>query len=116
MAAATHNFLIEQGTTFTKSFIWKDSTGSVISLTGFTARMQIRQNVSASSALLTATTENGKIDIVDDQGKIIISLSATDTAALNFNTAVYDLELISSASEVTRLVGGTITLSLEVTR
>lgn len=116
MAAATHNFLIEQGTTFTKSFIWKDSTGAVINLTGFTARMQIRQNVSSSSALLSATTENGKIVIVAADGKVTINFSAADTAGLNFNTAVYDLELISSASEVTRLVGGTITLSLEVTR
>lgn len=116
MAAATHNFLIEQGTTFTKSFIWKDSNGTVINLTGFTARMQFRQNISSSSVLLSATTENSKIVITGAEGKVTINLSASDTAALNFSTAVYDLELISSASEVTRLVGGTVTLSLEVTR
>jgi tRNA threonylcarbamoyladenosine modification (KEOPS) complex Pcc1 subunit len=116
MAAATHNFLIEQGTTFTKSFIWKDSAGDVINLTGFTARMQFRQNVSSSSILLSATTENSKIVITGAEGKVTINLSASDTAALTFSTAVYDLELISSASEVTRLVGGTVTLSLEVTR
>lgn len=116
MAAATHNFLIEQGTTFTKSFIWKDSAGDVINLTGFTARMQFRQNISSSSILLSATTENSKIVITGAEGKVTINLSASDTAALTFITAVYDLELISSASEVTRLVGGTVTLSLEVTR
>lgn len=116
MTAAVHNFTIEQGATLSKSFVWKDSNGDAIDLTGYTARMQIRENVSASTALVSATTENSKIDIVDAEGKVTVTLSATETAGLTFKTAVYDLELISASSVVTRLVGGTITLSLEVTR
>ena len=42
--------------------------------------------------------------------------SATQSAALDFNSAVYDLEIVSPAGVVTRLVQGTVTLSREVTR
>ena len=44
---------------------------------------------------------------------IKLSMTATATAALDFETAVYDLELVSGA-EVTRLIEGIVTLSKEV--
>jgi len=44
---------------------------------------------------------------------IELSMSATATAALDFDTGVYDLELVSG-TEVTRLLEGIVTLSREV--
>lgn len=116
MAAASHDFTIEQGVTTAKSFIWKDSAGEVIDLTGYTARMQIRESITSTSTLLSATTANGQLVIVAAQGKVTLTLTATETAALSFTTGVYDIEMVSSGGAVTRLVEGTITLSKEVTR
>lgn len=116
MAAASHDFTIEQGVTTAKAFIWKDSAGDVIDLTGYTARMQIRETIASNSTLLSATNANGQLVITAAQGKVTLTLTATETAALSFTTGVYDLELISGSGTVTRLVEGTVTLSKEVTR
>lgn len=60
MASAEYNFTIEQGTSFNKSFVWKDGTGTPVGLLGYRIRMQVRQSTSAEDVLLEATTENGR--------------------------------------------------------
>lgn len=116
MSAGTYDFYIEQGATFTKTVTWKDSNGSPINLTGYTARMQFRPSVNSSTVLASATTENGKIVLGGGDGTIAITFSATDTAAFGFISAVYDLELASSGGFVTRLLEGGVEVSKEVTR
>lgn len=117
MVAANHNFTIEQGTTFSKTFIWKTGAGNqVVDITDFTARMQIREKITSPAAILSATTANSKLAITGDEGKVTLTISATETGAFAFTTALYDLELTSPDNEVTRLVQGTITLSPRVTR
>ena len=116
MAAATHDFIIEQGVTTSKAFIWKDSAGDVIDLTGYSARMQIRESLASNSTLLSATNANGQLVIAAADGKVTLTLTATETAALTFTSGLYDLELVSSGGTVTRLVQGTVTLSKEITR
>lgn len=116
MPAQTLNLTIEQGATFTKTLVWKDSNGDPIDLSGYTARMQIRRTITSCDVLVDATTENGKITLTPEEGKIDIRLEAAETEALDFREAVYDLELQSADGFVTRLVQGTVELSLEVTR
>ena len=116
MSAATYNFALEQGATLLKPIIYKDSTGAVVNLTGFSARMQIRRSVSDDEVLLNMTSTNGKIQIVPLEGKITLIFSAADTAQLDFSKAKYDLEVVSGDGSVTRLLQGEIMLSKEVTR
>jgi hypothetical protein len=87
-----------------------------VNLTGFTARMQIRASLEDDDTLASLTTENGGITLGGTAGTVALLLSATDTAALDFTSAVYDLELISSGGVVTRLLSGAVTLVPEVTR
>lgn len=105
---------IYQGATFRKQLIWKID-GVVVNLTGFTARMQIRLAVDSDVSLLELTTENGRIDITDIEGKIDLVISASDTELLDFSSAVYDLELVDG-TEIFRLCQGSVTLHKEVTR
>ena len=85
------------------------------SLSGVTARMQIREKLTSTTTLDDLTTENGKI-VVDDTNKTItIVLSAIATAAYTFKTAVYSMELISG-SVVTPFIYGNLTLDSEITR
>jgi len=116
MTAAVYNFVIEQGATLDKVFVWKDSTGAVIPLTGYTAKMQIRQTVSSSTILLDLSTLNGRIILTPLSGQIQLLVSATDTAAITWQRGKYDLELVSSTGVVTRLLYGEVEVSKEVTR
>lgn len=116
MPAATYDLFVEQGATFIKTITWKDSAGDEVNLTGYTARMQFRSSVNSSTILASATTEDGRIVLGGAAGTIAITFDADDTAAFNFVSAVYDLELESAAGFVTRLLEGGVEVSKEVTR
>jgi len=116
MAAASYDILIEQGATFSRTFIWKDSEEVAVDLTDYTARMQIRRTKSNSTSLAEATTENGYIELGGDEGTVIVTIPASVTADFEFLRGVYDIELIDSEGVVTRLVEGAVEVSREVTR
>jgi len=110
------NLVIEQGTTFNPVLTYSDSAGTAIDLTGYTARMQIRLKRTSATFLHELTTENGGITLGGAAGTIALLISATDTAAFTFTTAIYDLELITAGGIVTRLLQGSVTLSTEATK
>jgi len=84
-------------------------------LAGLTARMQIREKVSSTTTLLELTTENGGI-VIDNVAKTItINITATQTTALSFKSAVYSLEVIDGTT-VIPFIYGSITLDVEITR
>lgn len=116
MPAGSYNITIEQGTTYGQTLTWRDSNSALVNLTGYTARMQIRTDYTASAPTLSLTTENGRITLGGALGTIALSIAATDTASLAARKYVYDLELISSSLNVTRLIQGTVTVVPEVTR
>lgn len=116
MAAATYDFEIEQGSTLLKPIVWKDSTGAPVNLTGYTAKMQIRQSVASTDVLLEMSTVNGKISITPLTGTITLIFSAATTAAITWKRGKYDLELTSTDGAVTRLIEGQISVSQEITR
>lgn len=114
MEPARIDLTIYQGATFRKVLVWK-SNDVAIDITSYTARMQIRENIDSTNPLIELTTENGRIDITGVEGKIELTIAATDTAALTFGDAVYDLELVNG-SVVYRFCRGKVKLSREVTR
>lgn len=86
-----------------------------VDLTGVTARMQIREKLDSDTVILELTTENSGI-IIDQVNKTItIHITAVQTAALTFSTAVYGLELVKSG-DVIPFITGSISLIREVTR
>ena len=115
-AVASHDLTIPAGATYSQTLNWKTgSPAAFVNTTGFTARMQLRTSYSAASASLELTTVNGRISLTN-AGVITLSLTATETAALAAGRSVYDLELVSSGGQVTRLLEGVVTVSPEVTR
>lgn len=99
-----------------KPIVWKDSAGAAVNLTGYTARMQVRQNASAEEVLLELSTTNSKISITPLTGTITLIFSAATTAAIDWKRGKYDLEMTSADGTVTRLIEGEITVSREITR
>lgn len=117
MAAGIYNFTIEQGATFKREFKYKTSEGVGIDLTNYAVRMQVRKTIDATTKELDLTESNGlSVGTTPDTNHIItLTIPASTTQDLSFDTAVYDLE-IDLSGEVTRLLQGKIKLSKEVTR
>jgi hypothetical protein len=115
-AVASHDLTIPAGATYSQTLNWKTgSPAAFVNTTNFTARMQLRTSYSAASASLELTTANGRITLTN-AGVITLLLTATETAALAAGRYVYDLEMVSSGGQVTRLLEGVVTVSPEVTR
>lgn len=119
MTAIRQNLVIEQGATFVFNINWIQSDATTpVDITGFTARMHVRDSVDAAATLIEFTTENSRIVLGDAAGTIQLSMTATDTAALSFTNGVYDLELVDTGGtgDVTRLTYGGVEVRPEVTR
>lgn len=116
MSAGKRNIIIEKGATFQYNLIWKDSSDVPIDLTGYTARMQVRKTFTTDETLLDLTTENGGITLGGALGTIAIVGDDTDTSAIDAKVGVYDIELVSPAGVVKRLLEGEVTIKPEVTR
>jgi hypothetical protein len=122
------NLTIYQGATFQKTLKWITNTVDPVThevikvskdLTGYTAKMQIREFVESDEVLIELSTENGRLTIEtlpDGDSGINMFIDAEDTASLNFMNAVYDLKIISSGGYVYRIVAGSVELSKEITR
>ena len=86
-----------------------------VPLTGYAARMQIREAVDSPTVIHEATTQNSQI-VLDNVNKTIqITLLANVTQAFTFSTAVYSLELYNGFN-VIPFIYGNLTLVQEVTR
>jgi hypothetical protein len=125
MGSGRYDISVDQGSTFRKTITWKDSSNTVVNLTGYTARMQVRPTYSSASATVSLTTANGGVVLGGTSGTIQLYISATATAAIptaspsQFSDAfigVYDLELVSPSGDVTRLLNGDFVVTPEVTR
>lgn len=122
MLAGIYNIVCEQGTTFTRviTLEYPDADDPTIFLpwdfTNYTARMQIRRTIESGTVMIELTTENGGLTFTNPaQGELTVEMTAVQTAGLS-SSGVYDLEIISTGGEVSRLVQGSFTLNLEVTR
>jgi hypothetical protein len=128
--AATHDTIIEQGSTWTRVFYCKTSAGVVVDLSGATCQMQFRPTVESSTVLFSAS-----FDIDGPAGKITATVSPADSTAVNVTLleqgkaseagvtskgglAVYDLELTlpTPTPTIVRLVQGKAVITPEVTR
>lgn len=110
-----YDILAPQGATFSEVYTYKVN-GSLVNLTSYTARMQVRKTPSSDTKLLDLTTENGGITLGGVAGTITVGASATTMAGIAGGKYRYDLEVVSSGGVVTRLLEGVFVVSPEVTR
>ena len=82
-----------------------------VDLTGCSAKMMIRDP--AGVLLLELSMDNGRL--VAGDGRIVITLTAAETAAITWTKGRYDLELTMSNGDVTRWAEGEAVVSQEVT-
>jgi len=113
--AGKYNFSIEQGTDFSRVITWRDQANVLINLTGYTARLQAREKIADTATLIDLSVGAG-IALGGTLGTITLSMTAAQTTALNFVTAVYNLEMTSPTGKISRLLEGYVRLSREVSR
>mgnify|MGYP007029125622 FL=1 len=105
---AVANFTIDQGTTFSSTVTVKDSTGSPLDLTGYTATAKMALGYAS-----TRTRTDLTIEFTADRttGGVTMSLTATQTAALEAPARyVFDLDITDSSGTVTRVIEGLMTI------
>lgn len=111
MPALRQSLVIEQGATF--KFV-VSIIGGPASLSGHTARMQIRPYAGSPDLFAELTTENGGLTIDTGNRLITIEIDWEDTALFSWMVAEYDLE-IEGDDVVYRVMQGSVKLSREVT-
>ena len=100
--AAIANLVMDQGSTFS-TVITVYQNDSILDLAGYSAAAQIRKSYSSSSSTSFTTA----IDSTTSTGKITLSLTSAQTAALEEGRYVYDV-IVSSGNTFYRLVDGNI--------
>jgi hypothetical protein len=109
------NLTFSQGATWKLSMTYTNSTGDPIDLSAYSARMQARPSYESATKVLDLANGTG-ITLGGTAGTIDLLVPATTTAAIGAAQYVYDLEISSASSEVTRVVEGTLLVTPEVTR
>lgn len=113
---------IYQGQTFDDRLALTNADGTPVVLTGYSARMQARADVTDTTPVLDWSTTDGEIVIDGPNGTITFNVSADATYALptgnEFTSWVYDLRIFNAASPVyaERVVQGMLNVSPAVTR
>lgn len=120
VGAAILDMTIEQGADFSRRVVYKVG-GNPVDLTGYTARGQVRTKPSAATALadFTIIFENPR-----STGAFLLEISSTtssgfivgDDVTRAENRLYYDIELVTPAAKVIRILQGRLIVSPEVTK
>lgn len=109
--ASIANLYIDQGTDFSITVDVTDSSGGVQDLSGYSASAQMRKTYNSSSVSATFATS-----ISESAGQVTISLTDTQTNAIDAGRYVYDLIVTSGSGSITRVIEGQAILTPSVTR
>jgi hypothetical protein len=88
--AGRYNFEIKQGVPFSVTMVWKDSAGTAVNLTGKTARLVAKVRKTDIEGVIDLSQTAG-ITLGTTNGNVTISLTESQTRALTFKYAAYDL-------------------------
>tara|TARA_B100000085_G_C18341045_1_gene430312 strand:+ start:171 stop:500 length:330 start_codon:yes stop_codon:yes gene_type:complete len=106
--ATYSNIFIDQGSDFAMTVDLTQSVGT-LDLTGYTARGSIKKTYSST----TKVDFTINVDVTDTE--LDISLSNSQTGAMKAGRYVYDIEIVSSSSHVTRVLEGQLEITPRVT-
>lgn len=102
------NLFVDQGSDYRSTVQLEDENGP-IDLTSYTARGSFREHYSS----LTAYPINIGLS---NTGVVELQIPASLTSGIRAKRYVYDIELVSSANVVSRIIEGILTINPEVTR
>ncbi len=87
----SYNIRIPQNGTYLDQLTYKDSSGNVVDLTGFTARMQVVD--SSNNPVILLSTGNGLITLGNASPNIVLTIPLATLETLTCANGRYDLVL-----------------------
>src|SRR5688500_16912444 len=99
MIPGSYGFTIVQGATFTQTW----SIDGIVTAVGYTSQIDIRETkVATSDLILTLSTANGRTVLSSNGASLIAvhTISAADTAALDFREGWYDWKISGPGGSV----------------
>ena len=113
--AIAQNIEIDQDSDYSKTFIAKDDTGTVIDLT--TAPSTLAAQIRKSYATTSATDFTATVTPSVTTGEYTLALTDVQTAAMERGRHVYDVVQTVTSTEIkTRIMEGIAVISPSVTR
>jgi hypothetical protein len=116
MRPVKRNLECWQGKTFEQIYLFKDVDENAIDMSGWTARMQVRVTIDASTYLVELTTENDGIIIDGPAGSVTLFIDDVTTSSFPPGSYKYDLELETPLEKVYGPLYGSFKVKAEVTR
>jgi hypothetical protein len=115
--AGLYNIVADQGSTFSRTVVWRDPAKKPILLRGYTARMKVRA-LTSLNVLLELTTENGGISLGESNGHINLYITDEVMETIPEGRHLYDLELVAPSSNryIYKILRGNFVVRTEVTR
>lgn len=110
--SAKYDFDLYQGATFNRTLDIKDPDSNAVDITNYTFAGQIRTSVHSGDVegTFTCTITNPSL------GRLVWTMSATDTMAVPAQQCVYDLEMTQANGDVVRILEGFVNVKANVTR
>ena len=111
MPAGYQDLYLEQGTTFNTTLNLTDNAGAAYNLYGFSVYSQAKKSYISTTPTITFTAT------IQDASNGIIALNATNTVTANvsYGKLVYDVVIVDTFGNRTRVLEGKIIVSPGVT-
>lgn len=105
------------GETFRHTFIYRDSAGAVVNVTGATAKMEVRSVLDSSKIYLILSTANGRVSFDTVQGHVIVTIpdEVNTPALIQWAEGNYDLRVTFNNGEVDTVAFGKMVVKRGVT-
>tara|TARA_B100001109_G_scaffold170697_1_gene139420 strand:+ start:73 stop:408 length:336 start_codon:yes stop_codon:yes gene_type:complete len=109
--ASISNLFVDQGSDFTITLSLTNSVDDALNLSGNTFLGQVRKSHGSNTVKATFTTTNDGVG-----GNLTVSLTDTQTAALESGRYVYDILQTDGSGVKTRLIEGQLIVTPSVSR
>jgi len=105
------DFTIDAGAKLVRTFVYKDSDGDVVNLTGYTAAVQVRRSTFGPLVVASIPTIHPSTYL------ITLTFTPEQTAALRDSNYVYALQVSnSSTGDVAVVANGVLTINQAIVR
>ena len=105
---ATKNLTLNKGSSYKIIFL-VSKNGDSVDLSSYSLRGDIRPSVNSDIILLSMSSSNFLLKIDTNNSSIIMNIPESFTRRVSQNLAVYNIELLNSNSETSKIVTGIIT-------
>lgn len=105
---ATKNLTLNKGSSYKIIFL-VSKNGDPVDLSSYSLRGDIRSSVNSDIILLSMSSSNFLLKIDTNNSSIIMNIPESFTRRVSQNVAIYNIELLNSNSETSKIVTGIIT-------